>query len=58
MSREAWLDIVTKALLAAVFFYGFQLYVLKSSAGSSIVWAAAMGLAAGWLSWSQWRRGG
>ena len=58
MSRQAWIDIATKALLAGVFFYIFQFYVLKASATSSVLWAAVMAIAAGGLSWSQWKRGG
>ena len=58
MSRQAWLDILAKAVLTAVFFFVFQRYVLKASFETSALWSVLMALSAAWLAWTQWKRGG
>lgn len=48
--------VVFHAAGAAVFFFILQRHVLNESIATSLLWAAALGVAAGALAWSQQRR--
>lgn len=41
---------------AGAFFFVLQRYVLKESLESSLLWAVALAIGAGFLAWSQQRR--
>jgi len=56
MNRNAWLDILIKALLAFAFFYVLKSVILNASVGQSLAWATAMSLAAAALAYSHYRR--
>ena len=58
MNRAQWTDVVTKALVAAAFFFCLQLYILRASLDTSLLWMVGMGCCAGYLAWSQHTRGG
>jgi hypothetical protein len=51
------MDIVIKALFAVVFFFVLQYFVLNAPLETSALWAGGMGIAAGYLAWSQSKRG-
>jgi hypothetical protein len=57
MSRDQWGDVVFKGILGAGFFFVLQYVVMKASLDTSLFWAAALGIGAGLLAWSQHRRG-
>jgi len=58
MNSAQWIDVVTKALVAAGFFFVLQYVILKSSLDISLFWTIALGGGAGLLAWSQHTRGG
>lgn len=58
MNRAQWIDVVTKALVAASFFFVLQYVILKSSLDIALFWTLALGGGAGLLAWSQHTRGG
>ncbi len=48
--------ILLHMLAAAAAFFLFQYYVLAASVQTSVIWAIAGTLGAGWIAWSQDRR--
>ena len=58
MTRDQWRDIALKGIVAAGFFFVLQYIILKASLDTSLLWAAALGIGAGLLAWSQSQRGG
>jgi hypothetical protein len=56
MNREQMVDVATKAVVAAAFFFVLQYVILKASLDTSLFWAIALGGGAGLLAWSQQTR--
>ena len=57
MKQLPWLDIGLKAAAAAAFFFALKYLILGAPLETSAAWSFSMGLAAGCLAYSQYRRG-
>jgi hypothetical protein len=55
MNRNV-LDIVMMAVVAAVFFFVLQTYVLNAKLEIGLQWALVAALGAGYIAWSQQQR--